>query len=159
MHCYARSPELEKERIRKGLLGALRYGKPFVLDMMHLPIEEDTIRPLFDDIQAGLYDKLMSKKIYREEHYSQLIIEDEDGLEYLVLGRFRNGERDKKGFDATRWVSLSEIVEELDVSEDGEVDMLFHNFEATVSAIRGDAFRAERERRAAMEEGSDDADS
>ena len=83
---------------------------------------------------------------------------DEDGLEYLVLGRFRNGELDRKGFDATRWVSLSEIVEELDVSESGEVDMLFHQFEATVSLIRGDAFEAERGRRSAMEEGASEDD-
>lgn len=81
MHCYARSPELEKERVRKGLLGALRYGKPFVLDMMHLPLEEETIRPIFDDIQAGLFDKVLSKKIYREEHYLSLVVE-EDGEEY-----------------------------------------------------------------------------
>ena len=83
---------------------------------------------------------------------------DEDGLEYLVLGRFRNGELDRKRFDATRWVSLSEIVEELDVSENGEVDMLFHQFEATVCAIRGDAFEAERRRRSAMEEGASEDD-
>lgn len=52
MHCYARPADIEPERLRKGLLGALRYGKPFVLDMMSLELDEESIRELFDAIQV-----------------------------------------------------------------------------------------------------------
>ena len=33
----------------------------------------------------------------------------EDGLEYLVTGQFRKGDRDVKMFDATRWVAHAEL--------------------------------------------------
>ena len=37
--CYARPEEVEPAALRKKLLGAIRYGKPFVLDMMSLELE------------------------------------------------------------------------------------------------------------------------
>ena len=73
-----------------------------------------------------------------------------------MLGVFENGPLDKKGFDATRWVSLAEIVEELDVTEGGELETLFQNFEATIVGIRDSAFDAERQRRKEAEDSEED---
>jgi hypothetical protein len=78
MHCYARPADIEPDRLRKGLLGALRYGKPFVLDMMSMDLEEEAIRELFDAVQPKLLDKILSKKIMREEHYLSLVAEGDD---------------------------------------------------------------------------------
>lgn len=78
MHCYARPADIEPERLRKGLLGALRYGKPFVFDMMGMELDEDAIREIFDAIQPKLFDKILSKKIMREEHYLALVSEEDD---------------------------------------------------------------------------------
>jgi hypothetical protein len=81
LHCYARAADIERERLRRGLVGALRFGKPFVLDMMGLELDRDSLEALFDDISPGLFGKILSKKIYREEHYLPLVTE-EDPEEY-----------------------------------------------------------------------------
>ena len=73
MHTYARPQDIEPERMRLGLLGALRFGKPMVLDMMSLELHEDTIKELFESVRAGLWSKVLDKKIMREEHYSTLM--------------------------------------------------------------------------------------
>ena len=81
MHCYARSVDIDRERMRKGLLGALRYGKPFVLDMMSVALEKEQLVELFDAVLPGLFEKLLDKRMYREAEYMELVTE-EDGTEY-----------------------------------------------------------------------------
>jgi len=79
--CYARPAEIEPAALRRKLLGALRYGKPLVLDMLSLELEHDMIEAVFDAVLPGLLNKILSKKITREEVYTQLISE-EDGEDY-----------------------------------------------------------------------------
>ena len=81
MRCYARPGDVEPEAIRIGLLGALRFGKPLVLDMMSLELDEEGISALFDAVQPGLFKKLLNKSIMKEEHYNSLLTE-KDGEEY-----------------------------------------------------------------------------
>ena len=52
MHTYAAPAEIAPERLRKGLLGALRYGKPFVLNLMSMQIDRDVIEPIFDEVRG-----------------------------------------------------------------------------------------------------------
>jgi len=83
MHCYARPLEITPERIRKGLIGALRYGKPFVLDMMGLAIDRETVEGLFEQVSSGLFERMLNKKIYEEKHCLELVL-DEDGVQYTA---------------------------------------------------------------------------
>ena len=79
--CYGRPSEIDPASLRKKLLGALRYGKPLVLDMMSMELDHDLIEAVFDAVMPGLLDKILTKKVLREEIYTQLITED-DGEEY-----------------------------------------------------------------------------
>mmetsp|Transcript_73596 Transcript_73596/g.221223 ORF Transcript_73596/g.221223 Transcript_73596/m.221223 type:complete len:264 (+) Transcript_73596:1129-1920(+) len=83
MLTYARPEDTSPERIRMALLGALRYGKPLVLDMMGLQLVHDEIDALFDAVQKGLLAKVLCRKILHEEAYSTLI-KPEDGDEYSM---------------------------------------------------------------------------
>ena len=78
MHCYARPGDIEPDRLRIGLLGALRFGKPMVLDMMSLDLDEDTIQELFDAVRPGLWRKILNKSIMKQEHYDTLKTGEED---------------------------------------------------------------------------------
>tara|TARA_B110001450_G_scaffold170752_1_gene159206 strand:+ start:544 stop:825 length:282 start_codon:yes stop_codon:yes gene_type:complete len=76
-------------------------------------------------------------------------LEEEDiilNIEYLVLGKFRAGERDVKGFDATRWVPLTELENELGQED---LDEALNEFEAGLGTARETALaraRADKER-------------
>ncbi|KOO28568.1 iq motif and ankyrin repeat domain-containing protein [Chrysochromulina tobinii] len=79
--CYARAAEIEPASLRKKLLGALRYGKPLVLDMLSMELDHNLIEAAFDAVMPGLFGKILTKKVLREEVYTQLINED-DGDDY-----------------------------------------------------------------------------
>ncbi|OWF36299.1 uncharacterized protein LOC110441856 [Mizuhopecten yessoensis] len=69
--------EMEAEMIRKGLLGALRYGKPFLIDME----DNDLFTPMtefLDRVIPGLTDMLLTKKITEEENIDKLIRKNDD---------------------------------------------------------------------------------
>ena len=83
MLCYCKPDDIVPERIRMALLGALRFGKPFVLDMMSLQLQSDEIEKLFEAVQPGLLSKILSRKILLEENYSTHIKES-DGDEYSL---------------------------------------------------------------------------
>ncbi|KAK3089405.1 hypothetical protein FSP39_003377 [Pinctada imbricata] len=72
--------EMEPNKIRMALLGAVRFGKPLVLDMMELDIFE-SVSDRFSEVLPGLMDKVMDKSIMEEENYLQLVKET-DGPEY-----------------------------------------------------------------------------
>lgn len=56
---------MEPEVIRLALLGALRYGKPTVLDMMDVDMfHSATLK--FDEVQKGLMASLMSKELLKD---------------------------------------------------------------------------------------------
>ena len=56
-------------------MGALRYGKPLVLDYLSMAIDKDAVVELFDAVLPGLLQLIVSKQILHEEHWSRLIRE------------------------------------------------------------------------------------
>jgi len=76
------SNEMEKERIRKAILGALRFGKPVVFDMEDANLF-DQINTFIDNVQPGLYHSLLDGSVTKEENIQKLIHEtDEPEYEY-----------------------------------------------------------------------------
>lgn len=71
---------MEPDVIRLALLGALRYGKPAVLDMMDVDMF-DTVTMVFDGVQKGLMASLMSKELLKDNKFLELV-RPEDGEEY-----------------------------------------------------------------------------
>ena len=53
---------MEKERIRKAILGALRFGKPVVFDMEDANLF-DQITTFIDNVQPGLYQSLLDGSV------------------------------------------------------------------------------------------------
>lgn len=72
--------QMEPDVIRLALLGALRYGKPAVLDMMDVDMF-DTVTMVFDGVQKGLMASLMSKELLKDNKFLELV-RPEDGEEY-----------------------------------------------------------------------------
>ncbi|KAK3259728.1 hypothetical protein CYMTET_31288 [Cymbomonas tetramitiformis] len=74
------STNMEPNKLRRSLLGGIRYGKPMVLDLMDVDLM-DEIERAFDVIEFGLFDEIMSKGLLQNEAYMKLIRKD-DGEEY-----------------------------------------------------------------------------
>ncbi|XP_032232139.2 IQ motif and ankyrin repeat domain-containing protein 1 [Nematostella vectensis] len=72
--------QVEPEVIRLALLGAIRFGKPFVLDMMEVDMF-DTMVMKFDDVQKGLLPSIMDKGIFKDNMFLKLVKPD-DGEQY-----------------------------------------------------------------------------
>jgi hypothetical protein len=80
--------------VRRLLLCALRYGKPFVIDVMDADLW-DMVPQLLDAVQPGLLDTLLAGAIMHEAQYMKLV-RTGDGHEYTAgsfcaerLARFR----------------------------------------------------------------------
>ncbi|KAL5251308.1 hypothetical protein ACHWQZ_G016861 [Mnemiopsis leidyi] len=71
---------MEPERMRIALLGAVRYGKPLVIDMMGCDMFH-VIKGRFDEIKEGLLDWILDKTLVTEEKFNMLT-KPEDGPEY-----------------------------------------------------------------------------
>ena len=78
--------DMEDERLRRSVLGALRYGKPVVLDLMEVDVW-GSMPGQFDAASPGLLPMLISGDIVNEKQYSKLV-RPGDGDEY-ALGQFR----------------------------------------------------------------------
>ena len=73
------------DKLLRSVLGALRYGKPLVLDLMEVDVW-GSMEDAFDAVASGLLQLLISGDIVQEKNYSRLVKpEDED--EYK-LGQF-----------------------------------------------------------------------
>ncbi|KAL5017302.1 hypothetical protein ScPMuIL_006891 [Solemya velum] len=72
--------DMEPEKIRMAALGAVRFGKPLILDMMEVDMFE-TCSDRFDEVFPGFMNSIMDKTIMKEENYSKLI-KKTDGTEY-----------------------------------------------------------------------------
>ncbi|GFR42368.1 hypothetical protein Agub_g3023, partial [Astrephomene gubernaculifera] len=72
---------LEPPLLRRSLLGALRYGKPLVLDLQECDLWEE-VRGAFDRVEPGLLSRLLDKSLLSRERYTSLIRPQEDGEEY-----------------------------------------------------------------------------
>ncbi|XP_012942165.1 IQ motif and ankyrin repeat domain-containing protein 1 isoform X2 [Aplysia californica] len=75
-----RPADMENNNVRRSLLGAIRFGKPFVVDMMEVDMFQ-TCCDRFEEIQPGLMAAILDKSILEEEKYVKLI-KKEDGPEY-----------------------------------------------------------------------------
>mmetsp|Transcript_29082 Transcript_29082/g.92824 ORF Transcript_29082/g.92824 Transcript_29082/m.92824 type:complete len:304 (+) Transcript_29082:447-1358(+) len=59
---------MEPTRFRRSLLGAIRYGKPCVVDLMDVDLWEEVEKAL-DVIHPGLTQMIMDKSIVKNENY------------------------------------------------------------------------------------------
>jgi hypothetical protein len=91
---YVSSLLMEPEKVRRSLLGAIRYGKPLVVDLMDVNLWHQ-LSSMFDAILSGLFDHILSKRIMQEETF-KLLIKDSDGDSYDI-SNFQS-ERIQKGF-------------------------------------------------------------
>ncbi|XP_032896374.1 IQ motif and ankyrin repeat domain-containing protein 1 [Amblyraja radiata] len=71
---------MKPQVLRLGLLGAIRYGKMLVIDMMEVNMFP-VVTNVFEQIQAGLMDKLMSKELLQNDGFLSLL-QPSDGPEY-----------------------------------------------------------------------------
>uniref|UniRef100_A0A674K1B4 IQ motif and ankyrin repeat containing 1 n=1 Tax=Terrapene triunguis TaxID=2587831 RepID=A0A674K1B4_9SAUR len=72
--------DMNMETIRLALLGALRYGKPVVFDMMEVNMF-DAMKRQLEGIESGLAEAILSKQILQNERYLSLV-RTTDGPEY-----------------------------------------------------------------------------
>ncbi|XP_025110079.1 putative IQ motif and ankyrin repeat domain-containing protein [Pomacea canaliculata] len=75
-----RPTDMEEGRLRLAIVGALRFGKPLVLDMLEVNMFQ-TICDRFDQIMPGLMKSIMDRSILKNEKYMGLV-KKEDGPEY-----------------------------------------------------------------------------
>lgn len=68
--------QMEPEKIRMSVLGAVRYGKPLVIDMMEVDMFH-AVERRFDDVMEGLLNMIMDKSIMQEEVYLKLLREND----------------------------------------------------------------------------------
>ena len=71
---------MERNRLRRSLLGAIRYGKPLVVDVMDVDMW-DEVESHFDAIEPDLWRRVMDKSLLENEGYLKLVRPD-DGEEY-----------------------------------------------------------------------------
>lgn len=95
---------MEPEKVRRSLLGAIRYGKPFVLDMMDIDLWHQ-LPSLFDNVSPGLFGSILTKQIVQEQTYRKLIKES-DGEAYDITN-FQT-DRIEKGFKFILLTSASD---------------------------------------------------
>ena len=88
---------MEPDRLRRSLIGSIRYNKPFGLDIEDKVVDAaywDQIVTAFNSIQKGLYESLMDKSILKNENYLKLVKLDIDGDDYqnfnfMEFGKFK----------------------------------------------------------------------
>ena len=68
---------MDANKIRRNILGAIRYGKPLVLDLLEVDMWDEVERD-FDLIQRGLLSRLIDKSLMQNEGYLELR-RDSDG--------------------------------------------------------------------------------
>lgn len=73
--------DMENELLRKALIGAIRYGKALVLDMMEINLLK-FIEERLDEIEENLFHSLLDGAILKNEKYLSLVRKD-DGVDYL----------------------------------------------------------------------------
>ncbi|XP_060099008.1 IQ motif and ankyrin repeat domain-containing protein 1 [Heteronotia binoei] len=72
--------DMSVETIRLALLGAIRYGKPLVFDMMEVNMF-DTVKKQLERLEPGLAEAVLSRTILANERYLSLL-RPTDGPEY-----------------------------------------------------------------------------
>jgi len=72
--------DMQPEVIRKALIGAIRFGKPLVIDFMEVDMFAQ-LGEIVNRIQPKLMEDLMSKAILKDEKYMELV-KSSDEAEY-----------------------------------------------------------------------------
>lgn len=73
---------MKPDKFRLALLGAIRYGKPFVLDLMQYDQELiESTKVVCSQIDPDLYEEICNKKIIENERYMRLV-KPADGKDY-----------------------------------------------------------------------------
>nr|XP_039268170.1 IQ motif and ankyrin repeat domain-containing protein 1-like [Styela clava] len=80
--CTANSNDMQPETIRRALIGSIRFGKPFVIDMLDTDMYH-FLEKNVNDILPNLMQDVMNKKVLEEEKYMQLV-KPEDGDLYEI---------------------------------------------------------------------------
>ena len=60
---------MEPETIRRSLLGAIRFGKFLVLDLVDIEDMWPSVVRKFDDVQKDLMSSLLNKDFLKDEKY------------------------------------------------------------------------------------------
>ena len=84
--------ETRSESVRLALLGSIRFGKMLIIDMRDVDMWSQA-GTIFDQIQPGLFDAILSSDILKQQNYVSLVRAD-DGEEYQK-GNFMHGRVDK----------------------------------------------------------------
>lgn len=86
VNCLDMQNGMKPEKFRLALIGAIRYGKPFVLDLMQYDQELleslKTVCAMITRYSGNLFDDMCNKKILINENYMKLVDLDKDGKEY-----------------------------------------------------------------------------
>ncbi|XP_036837648.1 IQ motif and ankyrin repeat domain-containing protein 1 isoform X5 [Oncorhynchus mykiss] len=72
--------DMQPEKLRLALLGAIRFGKPLVINMMEVDLFE-SVQNQLDQVNPGLSEQLMNKELLQEERYLSLV-RSTDGPQY-----------------------------------------------------------------------------
>jgi hypothetical protein len=76
---------MQPDRFRLALIGSIRYGKPFVLDLMQYDNELiESIKATCEQIDASLFAELFDKKLIENERFMHLVRPEKDGKEYEI---------------------------------------------------------------------------
>lgn len=76
---------MKPETFRKALLGAIRYGKPLVLDLMQYDQELiESLKIVVEQIDPNLFVDLTNKSIMTNEQFLRLVKREIDGKEYEI---------------------------------------------------------------------------
>ncbi|CUG70025.1 Hypothetical protein, putative [Bodo saltans] len=78
--------QMEPDSLRRSLLGALRYGKPLVLDLRDVPMLS-LLEEKFNAILPNLFQEVLSKNFQEKEVFLKLLRQPQDGPE-LVEEKF-----------------------------------------------------------------------
>jgi len=69
--------DMQPETIRKALIGAIRFGKPLVIDFMEVDMFEQ-VSEVVNRIQPKLMKQLMTKALLKDEKYMKLVKNSDD---------------------------------------------------------------------------------
>lgn len=72
------SHHMHAEQLRLGILGALRYGKPYIINLRNKDLPEAfmTLKERFEAVQPGVFQKLIKNEMTKPEHYKPLITDE-----------------------------------------------------------------------------------
>ena len=78
--------DTDSETVRVATLGALRFGKPLVVDNGDLPLDWATMASWFDSVRAGLWDMLWDGSIVKDANFLKLAtLEDGDNFKEVRI--------------------------------------------------------------------------